>query len=138
MRALHIIVTLGLMFLCYGCTSKQAGVPLSFYLSDQEPKNGVATVPDGQAALVVGQLQFVASDAAQRKLTIKLFPADASVFEKLTTDNFGKTIVLVQGSNMLASPRVSEPIPAQAGITFPVSTNLDFQSVYRELQRLSK
>ena len=136
MRASYII-TLGLIFLCAGC-SKQAGIPLRFYLSEQEPKDSVAAIPNGQPALVVSQVQLVASDPSQRKLTIKLFPPDATAFEKLTTDNYGQTIVLVQGSKVLASPRVSEPIPARAGITFPVSTNLDFQSVYRRLQALSK
>ena len=81
---------------------------------------------------------MVASDAAQRKVTIKLLAADASAFEKLTADNFGKTLIMVQGSNVLAAPRISEPISAQAGIIVPIGTNVDFEHTYRELLKLSR
>jgi len=136
MRSLQFSLICGYTLLLFGCT-KDPGVPLSFYLSDQDQSSAVA-VPTNTAALAVSQVEMVASDATQRKVTIKLLAADASAFEKLTTDNFGKTLIMVQGSNVLAAPRISEPISAQAGIIVPIGTNVDFEHTYRELLKLSR
>lgn len=137
MRALKIQLTFCLMLSLAGCGGKPA-VPLSFYLNEQEQQKGVAIGPESKAALVVSRVEMVAPDVVKRNVTIKLLPADANAFEKLTTDNLGKTVTIVQGSNVLATPRIFEPIPAQAGVTFPIGTNIDFESAYRELVRLSK
>lgn len=118
-----------------GC-SNQAGVPLSFYLcgEDYDSQSGI---PTNAPALVVSQVLMVAGEPALGRVTIKLSPPDAGVFEKLTTDNFGKTVVVVQGTNVIATPRITQPIPVQAGIMLPISTNVDFGGTYRELLRLS-
>jgi hypothetical protein len=123
------------MLFLFGC-SKKPGGPLSFYLSDQGQSG--AAVQTNTAALVVTQLEMVASEAAQRSITIKLLPADASSFERLTTDNFGKPFFVVQGTNVLATPKITQPIPAQAGIMLPIGTNVDFEHTYRELLKLSR
>jgi len=136
MRSLQFSLICGLMLLLFGC-SKKPGVPLSFYLSDQD-QSGAAVVPTNTAALVVTQVAMVAGESAQRRITIKLLPADASAFEKLTTDNFGKTLFAVQGTSVLAAPKITQPIPVQAGIMFPIGTNVDFEHTYRELLKLSR
>jgi hypothetical protein len=118
-----------------GCR-KQTGVPRSLYLcaEDYDSRSGI---PTNAPALVVSQVQMVAGEPTLGKVTIKLSPPDAAVFEKLTTDNFGKTVVVVQGTNVLATPRITQPISAQAGIMIPISTNVDFGRAYQELLRLS-
>lgn len=136
MRILHISLICGFMLPLLGCT-KQAGVPLSFHLSDQN-YDSAAGIPTNAPSLVVSQLQMVAAEPAQGRVTIKLFPADAGVFEKLTTDNFGKTVVVVQGTNIVATPRITQPIPVQAGIMLPISTNVDFGRTHQELLKLSR
>ena len=136
MRALQFSVICGFMLLLAGC-SREPGVPLSFHLSDLEP-SGIATVPTNTAALVVSQVDMVAPDAAERKITVKLLSADAGVFEKLTTDNFGKTLIVIQGTNVLSAARILQPIPVQAGVILPIGTNVDFEHTYRELLKLSR
>jgi hypothetical protein len=137
MRRLHIIVTLGLTLLFFGC-SREPVKPLSFYLSEQKPTYGDLAIPTNLAALVVSRLQFITPDMAQHTISIRLLPADASAIEKLTTDNFGKTVVMVQGTNVLSVSSILAPVPAQADFMFPVNTNLDFGSVCRELSNLSR
>src|SRR5258705_6580517 len=124
MRTLQSSLMCGFILLLFGCSHKEAGVPLSFYLTDQDP-NGAAAIPTNAAALTVSELEMMASEPAVRRITIKLVPSDAGVFEKLTTDNFGKTVVVVQGTNVLATPRITQPIPVRAGIMLPISTNVD-------------
>lgn len=124
------------LLLLFGC-SKEPGVPLSFYLSNQE-QSGPIVVPTNKAALVVTEIELVAPEVAQRRVTIKLLAADASSFEKLTTDNFGKTLVIVQGTNLLAAPKIKEPILAQASVVLPIGTNVDFEHTYWELRKLSR
>jgi hypothetical protein len=136
-RALCKIVTLSLAFFYLGC-SREPGKPLSFYLSDQEPTFGSGVIPATPATLVINKLQFVITDAAQHIMTIKFFPADASTIEKLTIDNFGKTVVMVQGTNVLCMSRISVPVGEKAAMIFPVRTNLDFEIVTRELLNLSR
>lgn len=134
MHALQISLICGMVLLLFGC-SKEAGVPLSFYLSDQS-QSGAAAVPTNTAALVVTQVESVALDAAQRKVIIKLLPADASSFKKPYTDNWGRTVVIVQGANVLATPPIQQLILAQAWITLPIATNVDFGPTYREILKL--
>jgi hypothetical protein len=124
------------LLLLSGC-SKQVGVPLSFHLSDQK-QGDPATLPKDKPALVVKQVEVFEHDAAQRKVSIKLLPTDSRAFEKLTADNIGKTLIFVQGSNVLMAPKNLHPIPAGTIISFSISTNLDFESVYQELLKLSK
>jgi hypothetical protein len=118
-----------------GCT-KQAGVPLSIHVC-AEDYVVQAGIPTNAPALVVSQVLRVAGEPAQRKVTIKLSPPDAGVIEKLTTDNPGKKVVIVQGTNVLATPRITGPILARAAIVFRINTNVDFERTYRELVRLS-
>ena len=136
MRSLQFSLTCGFMLLLFGC-SKEPGVPLSFYLSDSDQSSAVG-IPTNTAALVVSEVAMVAAEPAQGRVTIKLLPADASVFEKLTTDNFGKMVVVVQGTNIIATPRITQPIPVQAGIMLPIRTNVDFELTYRNLLKLSR
>ena len=123
-------------FLFYGC-GRETGVPLSLYFTDQEQQDAAA-IPAKTPELVLTQVAMVASDAPKRRITIKLLQADADAFEKLTTRNIGKTLIIVQGSKVLTTPKILETISARAGMTFTVSTNLDFESVDRELFKLSK
>ena len=134
MRAPNIIIALGLILLFAGCGGPKE--PVSFYLSDQKPSEARGVIPAGSASLVVSKLTFVASDPDQHTISIKFLPADASAIEKLTRDNIFKTVVIVQGSNVISAAVVSTPVPPDAGFMFPVNTNLDFESVYRALSRL--
>jgi hypothetical protein len=137
MRAFLFSMTACFLLLLFGCSSKEAGVPLRFNLSDQD-QNGAAVIPTNAAALAVSEMQMVRAETPQRRITIKLLPTDASAFERLTTDNFGKTVVVVQGTNVVATTRISEPISAQAGIILPIRTNVDFEHTYQDLLKLSR
>jgi hypothetical protein len=134
MRTLSIIITLNLTLLFVGCGGPKE--PVSFYLSSQKPTFDIGTISTNTPALVVTRLTFVASDTDQHTISIKFLPADADVIQKLTTENIGGTVVMVQGSNVISASVVSAPIPPDAGFTFPVNTNLDFESVLRALSRL--
>jgi hypothetical protein len=136
MRSLPFSLTCCSLLLLFGC-SKEPGVPLSFYLSDQESR-GPVVVPTNAAAFVVTQVEGVGSEAAHRKVTIKLLASDASAFEKLTRDNLWKTLVVVQGTNVLATPKISDPIPARGAIVFRIGTNVNFENTYRDLLKLSE
>jgi len=136
MRALLLSLLCGFSILLAGC-GKEAAASLSFHLSDQD-QGGTAIVPTSAAALVVTQVETVASEATQRRITIKLLPADASIFEKLTKDNSGKTLIIVLGRNVLATQKISQPVPAWAAINFALNTNLDFEGVYPQILKLSK
>ena len=133
MRAPNAIIALGLILLFAGCRPKE---PVSFYLSDQKPSMGGGSIPVGPATLVVSKLQFVGPDEAQRTISIKFILSDASAIERMTTENIGKTIVMVQGTNVLSVSKVFAPVLPDAGLMFPVNTNLDFESVYRAISRL--
>lgn len=136
MRAFQITIVLSLTLLYCGCRREPA-TPLSFYLSDQEPSIKGTSIPTNSPVLTVTRLRFVAPDNSVRKITIKFYPKDADAVEKLTTDNLGKTVVMIQGTNVLTVSRVTVPISARAGFLFPVSTNVDFDAAVRELLRLS-
>lgn len=97
---------------------------------------GRDSIPTGPATLVVSRLAFVDPDEAQHTITVKFIPKDASAIEKLTIASIGKTIVIVQGSNVLSVAVVSAPVPPEAGLMIPVNTNLDFECAYRALLRL--
>ena len=117
-----------------GC-SKEPGVPLFFHLSDGNMAQTVA-VPTNSPSLVVSNLQMVGVEPAQGRVTVRLFPQDAGAFERLTEENQGKTLILVQGTNILAAPKIVGRIPAQAGIMIPISTNADFGGTVQELLKL--
>jgi len=134
MRPLSIITTFSLTLLFAGCGDPKE--PVSFYLSSQKPTSGSSFVPTNPPVLVVTRLTFVAPDTDQHTISIKFLPSDANAIEKLTTENFGKTVVIVQGTNVLSAAVVSAPVPPDAGFMFPVNTNLDFENVYRSLSRL--
>jgi hypothetical protein len=135
MRILSVITMLSLTLLFAGCSGPKEE-PVSFYLSSQKLTSGSATIPTNPPVLVVTRLTFVAADAEQHTITIKFLPADASAIQKLTTENIGGTVVIVQRSNVISAAVVSAPVPPDAGLMFPVNTNLDFESVYRAISRL--
>jgi hypothetical protein len=120
----------------FGC-GKEPGIPLSFFVGDQG-RNGATAFPPKPAALVVTQAETVAIEAAQRRVLIKLLPADASSFGKLYTNNWGKSVVIVHGADVLATLKIPQLILAQAWIALPISTNVDFGKTYRELLKLSR
>ena len=134
MRVLNILIGLSLTLLYAGCSGSKE--PVSFYLSDQKPAKGGGSVPAGPATLLVSKLRLVAPHEAEHMITIKFIPSDASAIDKLTTENLGKTIVMVQGTNVLSVSRVFTPVHPDGGLMFPVNTNLDFDSVYRALLKL--
>lgn len=134
MRPLSIIIALGFTLLFAGCGGIKG--PVSFYLSNEEPTSSGGLIPTNPPALVVARLRSVFPDPARHTITINFFPADASAIQAFTTDNIGKTVVMVQGSNVLSVAKVLSPVPPDAGLMIPVNTNLDFRSVYRALSRL--
>ena len=93
-------------------------------------------MPTNTPSLVVSNLQMVGVEPAQGRVTVRLFPQDAGAFERLTEENQGKTLILVQGTNILAAPKIVGRIPAQAGIMIPISTNADFGGTVQELLKL--
>lgn len=134
-RLISIIVALGLILLSAGCSGPKQ--PVSFYLSNQGPTSGGNSIPTNTAALVVTRLRSVYADFTGRTVSISFFQPDADVIEKLTADNIGKTMAVVQGTNVLDVGPIAAVVPPNASLMFRVNTNLDFQSVYRELLKLS-
>jgi len=134
MRRLSIAV--GLALLLCGCSHKEKNVPLAFYLS-APAVTGEPTRAEDKPALVVSKLDFVAPDIAGRKVAIKLKGNDAKEFETLTAKNIGRTLILVQGGNVVANATLSEAIPPDAGIRVSVNTNIDFERACLNLIKLS-
>jgi len=87
---------------------------------------------------VVTQAEIVTLDATQRQVIIKLLPTDASLFKNLARDNWGKTVVVAQASNVLAASKIQQLILADAWIRLPIATNVDLGHAYRELLKLSR
>jgi len=136
MRRSQIFITLGIVLLLCGCRHKEKTEPLAFYLSKPAP-TGASVEAEKKPSLVVSKLDMVAPDQGQRKVTIKLLDSDAAAFEKLTSRNIGKTLILVQGGNVLADATVSQAIPVTAGIMVSVNTNIDFENACLNLLKLS-
>ena len=134
MRTFYGPLICGFVLLLVACSKKPA-LPLSFYVMDQEV-DPTRAIPTNAPTLVVSQVQAVFPEPAEGRVSIKLMPRDAAEFEKLTTDNLGKTVVVVQGTNVISMPRITGPIPVRARIMMPISTNIDFGRTYRELAKL--
>jgi len=127
MRPLSIITTFSLTLLFAGCGGPKE--PVSFYLSSQKPTSGSSFVPTNPPVLVVTRLTFVAPDTDQHTISIKFFPADASVIEKLTTENFGKTVVIVQGTNVLYDYSLSFFLSSSGTASVPELWSLGHETV---------
>jgi hypothetical protein len=132
----RLSIALGLALLLCGCSHKEKVVPLAFYLS-APAVTGQPTHAEDKPSLVVSRLEFVAPDAGQRKVAIKLKDKDAKEFEALTAKNIGRTLILVQGGNVVADATLSEAIPPEAGIRVDVNPNIDFERACLNLIKLS-
>jgi hypothetical protein len=144
-----LVSGLGLLLGCAGCRSEEQEPlePLMCYIIgptvevSANPQFSEIRASTATPALVIAELEALYVDesfSVNRKLSLKFRPADAAVFERLTHDNIGSRIALVHGADVVAAPKIVEPISADVRVMFPIATNLDATSIYRRLRKLVK